>query len=62
MGSAVLGVLGSEAKALAVLWLQELVDDEERVIRIPVLKSKKLKQLRQNVRPLPTGKPDLARD
>jgi hypothetical protein len=52
MGSAVLGVLGSEAKALSVLWLQELVDDEERSIRIPVLKSKNLKQLRQNVRAL----------
>lgn len=51
MGSAHLGILGSEAKALAVLWLQELVDDEERVIRIPVLKSKNLKQLRQNVSP-----------
>lgn len=53
MGSAVLGVLGSEAKALSVLWLQELVDDEERAIRIPVLKSKNLKQLRQNVRRSP---------
>jgi hypothetical protein len=60
MGSAHLGILGSEAKALAVLWLQELVDDEERVIRIPVLKSKDLKQLRQNVGP-PSARTQLPR-
>ena len=44
-----MGLVGTETKALAVLWLQELVDDEERDIRIPLLVGKDLKQLRQNV-------------
>jgi hypothetical protein len=35
--------------ALAVLWLQDLVDDEEKDIEIPVVVGKDLRQLRQNV-------------
>jgi hypothetical protein len=36
-------------EAVAVLWFQDLVDDEEEEVRIPVVKSKDLKTLRQNV-------------
>ena len=41
---------GSESNpaALASLWLKDLPDDEERPIKIPVVISKDLKQLRQN--------------
>jgi len=35
--------------ALAVLWLKDMVDDEEADVRIPVVTAKDLKQLRQNV-------------
>ncbi|KAL7409629.1 hypothetical protein BDY24DRAFT_402483 [Mrakia frigida] len=47
-GKSIMGLVGTETKALAVLWLQELIDDEERDIRIPLLIGKDLKQLRQN--------------
>ncbi|KAF8578018.1 hypothetical protein K439DRAFT_1363416 [Ramaria rubella] len=35
--------------ALAILWLQELVDDQETDVEIPVVVGKDLRQLRQNV-------------
>lgn len=47
-GKAILGLVKTDTKAIAVLWLQELVDDEEREIRIPLLVGPDLKQLRQN--------------
>lgn len=49
-GSAATGLFGSDAKALSMLWLQELVDDETRQIKIPIMVSKNIEQLRQNVR------------
>ena len=39
----------SNPVALASLWLKDLPDDEEQHIKIPVVISKDLKQLRQNV-------------
>lgn len=46
-GAGVLGVGGS-AEAFASLWLQDIPDDEERDIRIPLVVTKKAQQLRQN--------------
>ncbi|CDZ98821.1 Ca2-dependent lipid-binding protein CLB1/vesicle protein vp115/Granuphilin A, contains C2 domain [Phaffia rhodozyma] len=46
-GSKLLG-LGKELKAISSLWLQELVDEETRTIRIPIIIAKDLVQLRQN--------------
>ncbi|KAG8993711.1 hypothetical protein FRB94_010453 [Tulasnella sp. JGI-2019a] len=45
MGS---GIGGGEPQAIAVLWLKDLVDDEEVEVEIPVIVGKNLKQLRQN--------------
>lgn len=42
------GIIGGAPEAFASLWLQDLADDEEKEIRIPVITSKKVKQLRQN--------------
>ncbi|KAF8323426.1 hypothetical protein DL93DRAFT_2223342 [Clavulina sp. PMI_390] len=42
------GFLSGGPEAFASLWLQDLVDDEEKDIRIPLVVSKKAKQLRQN--------------
>ena len=33
----------------AILWLKDLVDDEEQEVEIPLLVAKDLRQLRQNV-------------
>lgn len=41
-----LGLGGQEF--LAVYWFQDMPDDEETQIRVPVIKSKNLKQLKQN--------------
>ncbi|KAG9114914.1 hypothetical protein FRC07_007586 [Ceratobasidium sp. 392] len=43
------GVMGGAPDAIAVLWLKDIVDDEETEIRVPVVVGKDLKQLRQNV-------------
>jgi hypothetical protein len=40
---------GSTPEAIAVLWLQDLVDDEETPIELPVVVGKNIKQLKQNV-------------
>lgn len=40
--------LGSGADYMAIYWFKDMGDDEETEIRVPVLKSKNLKQLRQN--------------
>lgn len=42
------GMTGGGPSAFASLWLQDVVDDEEKEIRIPLLQSKNAKQLRQN--------------
>ncbi|KAJ1299755.1 hypothetical protein OPQ81_000666 [Rhizoctonia solani] len=43
------GIMGGAPDAIAVLWLKDLVDDEETDVRIPVVVGKDLRQLRQNV-------------
>ncbi|QRW25571.1 C2 domain-containing protein [Rhizoctonia solani] len=43
------GIMGGAPDALAVLWLKDLVDEEETDVRIPVVIGKDLRQLRQNV-------------
>jgi hypothetical protein len=43
------GVMGGAPDAVAVLWLKDLVDDEETDVRVPVIVGKDLRQLRQNV-------------
>ncbi|QRV98489.1 C2 domain-containing protein [Ceratobasidium sp. AG-Ba] len=43
------GIMGSAPDAIAVLWLKDLIDDEETEIRVPIVVGKDLKQLRQNV-------------
>ncbi|CAE6349629.1 unnamed protein product [Rhizoctonia solani] len=43
------GIMGGAPDAIAVLWLKDLVDEEETDIRIPVVIGKDLRQLRQNV-------------
>ncbi|KAG8861392.1 hypothetical protein FRB96_002841 [Tulasnella sp. 330] len=42
------GVGGGQPQAIAVLWLKDLVDDEEVEVEIPVIVGKNLTQLRQN--------------
>jgi hypothetical protein len=42
------GIMGAAPDALAVLWLKDLVDDEEMDVRVPVVVGKDLRQLRQN--------------
>jgi hypothetical protein len=48
IGSGGIGPLGADSDFVAMAWLQDIPDDEETPIRIPVLKSSKLQQLRQN--------------
>ncbi|KAG8695995.1 hypothetical protein FRC08_007433 [Ceratobasidium sp. 394] len=43
------GIVGGAPDAVAVLWLKDLVDDEETDVRVPVVVGKDLRQLRQNV-------------
>ncbi|KEP50963.1 hypothetical protein V565_070100 [Rhizoctonia solani 123E] len=43
------GIVGGAPDAIAVLWLKDLVGDEETNVRIPVVVGKDLRQLRQNV-------------
>lgn len=42
------GPMKGSPAAIAVLWLQDIPDDEEIDIRLPILVSKDLRQLRQN--------------
>ncbi|CAE6468691.1 unnamed protein product [Rhizoctonia solani] len=42
------GIMGRVPDAIAVLWLKDLVDDEETDVRIPVVVGKDIRQLRQN--------------
>ena len=46
-GGGALGI-GGGADYMAIYWFKDMKDDEETEIRVPVLKSKNLKQLRQN--------------
>lgn len=48
--SGILSTLGVKAQpdAIAILWMQDLTDDIEQDIRIPVLTSENLSNLRQN--------------
>lgn len=48
IGSGGFGPVGSDADYMAVLWFKDVPDDEETEVRVPVIKSKHLKQLRQN--------------
>ena len=48
IGSGGPGPIGQDADFLAVCWLKDVPDDEETTVRLPVLKSGNLKQLRQN--------------
>jgi len=47
-GTKIMG-LGSEADAVATLWFQDLVDDEETEVRIPLVSADNISILRQNV-------------
>lgn len=48
IGSGGVGPVGPDSDFLAVCWFKDIPDDEETPIRIPVLKSPHLKQLKQN--------------
>ncbi|KAI0074714.1 hypothetical protein K474DRAFT_1665159 [Panus rudis PR-1116 ss-1] len=48
IGSGGIGPLGADSDYVALLWLKDVVDDEETPVRVPVLRSKDLKQVRQN--------------
>jgi hypothetical protein len=42
------GLMKGQPSAMAIVWLQDLPDDEEVLVRIPILVSKDLRKLRQN--------------
>jgi hypothetical protein len=48
IGSGGIGPFGSDSDFVAMCWLKDVADDEETEIRVPVIRSKKLSQLRQN--------------
>jgi len=48
IGSGGFGPIGQDSDFIAACWLKDVPDDEETNIRVPILKSKNLKQLRQN--------------
>ena len=48
IGSGGIGPIGQDCDYLAVCWFKDIPDDEETPIRIPVIKSPHLKQLKQN--------------
>lgn len=48
IGSGGIGPLGADSDFVAMYWLKDVVDNEETKIRVPVLRCKKLKQVRQN--------------
>jgi hypothetical protein len=43
-----IGLLGTKPKAVAVLWLSDLVDDEDTEVSLDILESKEPDKLRQN--------------
>lgn len=43
-----LGPMKGKPSAVAVLWLQDIPDDEEVPVKLPILVSKDIRQLRQN--------------
>ncbi|ORY73397.1 hypothetical protein BCR35DRAFT_148274 [Leucosporidium creatinivorum] len=47
-GGTTIGPLGKKSEAFAAIWLQELVDDEETEIRVPIVAGDDLTALRQN--------------
>lgn len=53
IGSGAVGPVGPDADYVAVCWLKDVPDDEETTVRVPVLKSANLKQLRQNYSAFP---------
>jgi hypothetical protein len=48
IGSGGIGPLGADSDFIAMAWLKDIPDETETPIRVPVLKSKDLNQLRQN--------------
>lgn len=48
IGSGGIGPLGASSDFVAMCWLKDVADDEETEVRVPVLRSKDLKQIRQN--------------
>jgi len=42
------GLIGGQPDALGVLWLKDVIDNEETQIKVPVIVGKDLRQLRQN--------------
>lgn len=48
IGTGGIGPLGSGSDYVAMVWLKDVPDDEEMPVRVPVIKSGKLKQIRQN--------------
>jgi hypothetical protein len=48
IGSGGIGPIGQDSDFVAVQWLQDIPDEEDTHIRIPVIKSKDLEQVRQN--------------
>ena len=48
VGSGGIGPLGASSDFVAMLWLKDIPDDDEVLVSIPVIKSGKLKQIRQN--------------
>lgn len=48
IGSGGIGPIGPDCDYIAVCWFKDVPDDEETVIRVPVLKSPHIKQVRQN--------------
>lgn len=48
IGSGGFAFVGQDCDYIAVCWLKDLVDNEETPVRLPVLRSDKIEQLRQN--------------
>jgi hypothetical protein len=42
------GFLGQDSDYVAMVWLKDVPDDEETPVRVPVVQSKNLAQIRQN--------------
>lgn len=48
IGSGGVGPLGANSDFVAMVWLKDIPDDEEALVRVPVIKTGKMKQIRQN--------------
>ena len=48
IGSGGVGPIGQDCDFIAACWFKDVPDDEETEIRVPVIKSPHLKQIRQN--------------